>query len=267
MKNVLLFCLLLFVGMISCTKESDVIDETVKESSPNFQLFENFNSSIGGPADVGLLHNEILSEVYDSLEVYMPTVASIANEDTLEARLIKYSEKIVINRLYDVLDGELTKSQIKEFISDMADLDLNFTPGSTEYNIYNAASDIIDLAGNIPIDTFNYRVNNYLNNLSSVITSDSVAIVSIYMIAETAKNSFAYWQANDENWLSLFGHVVMRAPRPGYKGRVLTADVEGAAQGALVGFLTGGVGALIGGVLGGPVSSSWQGIKEYMQGR
>lgn len=253
-----LFLALVGIGFIGCQKEGAFESNennatTISDSNQQKSSVSIKNVLEQNPERVGEIHNETLEFVYDQLT----NLSFDVRNNMSEQELLDFTKDKSIEYLMTYTGEDISYEEISEFLSFLDDnSELEFDEAVNEYihQFYLGEEEI-----SLSIHT--KRVNQVIDDAKLDENLNQEEINTIIAIGSVAKKSHQYWESNSNAWYSLFN--LPKAPPPGYKGRIIDADIDGAGQGALTGLVGGWVGSLLGACLGGPVASAWQGVREY----
>lgn len=251
-----LFTTLVAIAFIGCEKENSVDKKNVSSLDKlNLELSEN-------PEKVGIIHNETLDYVYNQLK----DLGFEKRNNLTEEELMTFTKEKSIEYLMTYTKDAISYEDINDFI-----MSLRIKPNLKSNSLVQSYGSQLLIGSNfLSIDDHNSKVNSVIQTASSDIELSTDDLNQIIAFGSVATNPHQYWEANSEDWNSLFeedGSRVeeggSRALPPGYKGRIVDADIDGAITGAVTGLLGGWIGSLLGAALSSPISSAWQGIKEY----
>lgn len=256
-----MFLALVGIGAVGCKKESvfesnekiatSITDSNQQKSSASIKAILEQN-----PERVGEIHNETLGFVYDQLF----NLSFDARNNMTKHELFNFTKDKSIEYLITHTGEDLSYEEINGFISS----------ANTNFEITNKeiVQDYIDQfyigEEEITLSFHTKKINKVINEASLDYKLSSEDLNQIIAIGSVAKNSHQYWESNSNAWYSLFN--IPKALRPGYKGRVVDADISGGVKGFLTGWAGSGgnpLGGLLGSMLGAPVSSAWQGVTEW----
>ena len=236
------------IGFVGCEKEgafeaNENNVTTISDSNQQKSSVSIKNILEQNPERVGEIHNETLEFVYDQIT----NLSFDVRNNMSEQELFDFAKDKSIEYLMTYTGENISYEEINNFITS-----LYTNPEISHKEVVQVYIDQFYLnEEEISLSFHTKKVNTVINEASIDNRLSNEELNQIIAIGSVAKKSHQYWESNSNAWYSLFN--LPKALPPGYKGRIIDADIDGAGQGALTGLVGGWIGSLLGACLGAPL--------------